>query len=72
MQRFVFTAYIICAIILYTISVKGNSVPVLSPSWKFVAMNLHVCDCSLLLQDQEWQLTVGLLHLRRHLGCAKF
>lgn len=71
-QIFVFTAYIICAVILYRISVKGNSVPVLLPSWKFVAKTLHLCASSLLLQDWGWQLRAGhLLHLRTHLGHAK-
>lgn len=42
MQSFVFTAYIIWAVILYTLSVKGNSFPVLFPTWRLVAMNLHV------------------------------
>lgn len=65
-QRFVFTAYIICAVILYTLSVKGNSAPVLFPSWRFVAMNLHVCVCPLFLRPKGWQ------QLRRDLGCTKF
>lgn len=71
MQSFVFTAYIICAVILYTLLVKGNSLPVLFPSWRLVETNLHACVCSFFLQQQGWQLPVGPVHLWRNLGCTK-